>query len=137
MKKIFPIFILTVLFMYACGEKKKEASEMLYDQVMAVHDEIMPKMGDIMKYKKQLRQKAELLSAEADSAQVAAINKAISGLDKAHDEMMGWMHEFDPNFDKGTQEEIMKYLNNQKEKIEKVGSVTNEAIQNAIELLGQ
>ncbi len=137
MKKILSIIVLAFLLIYSCGEKTKEATDMLYDQVMAVHDEIMPKMGDIMKYKKQLRQKAELLSAEVDSAQIAAINEAIAGLDNAHDGMMGWMREFDRDFSKGTQEEIMKYLNAQKEKIEKVGQVTNAAIQSAIELLEQ
>jgi chromosome segregation ATPase len=99
----------------------------------------MPKMGDIMKLKKQLKEKiAELnTSAEADSVKISNLELAIADLDNSHEEMMGWMRQFNRDYESMVNEEILKYLNEQKEKIEKVGEVTNAALQNAQEQLAE
>ena len=54
MKPTISLLLLLVMMLASCGEQKKSAKDELYDKVMAVHDEIMPKMGAIMKYKKQI-----------------------------------------------------------------------------------
>ena len=63
MKSFLRIFFIAVMLLNSCGDKDKEAQEELYKKVIAVHDEIMPKMGDIMKYKKQLKEKVEELTS--------------------------------------------------------------------------
>lgn len=139
MKKILSFALLTLLWTMSCEEKKKEAKDVLYDQVMEIHDEIMPKMGDIMKYKKQLKSKMDALveNPEENSERIDALNQAITDLDNSHDEMMGWMREFNPDFESMTSEEIMNYLDEQKVKIEQVGKVTHAALNNAEELLAE
>ena len=125
--------------MMSCEEKKKEAQDVLYDQVMEVHDEIMPKMGDIMKYKKQLKSKVDALAenAEMNSEKISELQQAIAELDNSHEEMMAWMREFNPDFEGLVSEEIMKYLDEQKAKIEQVGKVTYAALNHAEKLLDE
>jgi len=129
---------MSAILLVACEEKPKE-TDVLYKKVMEVHDEIMPKMGDIMKLKKQLKEKlAELDTAtEIDRAKIEEIEQAIADLDNSHEEMMGWMRQFNRDFEGMVNEEILKYLNDQKGRIEKVGQVTNAAIQNAKEQLAE
>ena len=55
MKTYFPILFIAVFFLFSCENEKKRTQDQLLDKVMALHDEIMPKMGDIMKYKKHSR----------------------------------------------------------------------------------
>jgi hypothetical protein len=138
MKTFLSIFIMSAILLVACEEKPKE-TDLLYNKVMEVHDEIMPKMGDIMKLKKQLKEKlAELDTAtEIDRAKIDEIERAIADLDNSHEEMMGWMRQFDRDFEGMVNEEILKYLNDQKGRIEKVGQVTNAALQNAQEQLAE
>jgi uncharacterized protein YoxC len=139
MKNILSLTLLTLIWMMSCEEKKKEAKDVLYEQVMEVHDEIMPKMGDIMKYKKQLKSKVDALAenAEVNSEKIGELQQAITDLDNSHEEMMAWMREFNPDFEGMVSEEIMKYLVEQKAKIERVGKETYAALKQAEELLNE
>ena len=138
MKTILPVFLLTFLFMSSCGDKKQSAQDVLKDKVMAVHDEIMPKMGDIMKYKKELNAKIKALTeagAEENTDQIDEHKKAVEGLENSHEGMMNWMHQYNSNFEDKVQEELMAYLNDQMMKIEDVAKTTNSALKKAEELL--
>lgn len=94
------------------------------DQVMELHDEVMPKMGDLMKTKKALLAKA----AEVESDSVAADLKSLAeDIDLANEAMMDWMRNFDPNFE-GSEEEIEAYLLKKKKGIEKVAEMMNTSL---------
>jgi uncharacterized protein YoxC len=137
MKKTLTFTLMTLIWLMSCDEKKKEAKDVLYDQVMEVHDEIMPKMGDIMKYKKQLKIKMEELAAdpEMNAEKIEKVKQAITELDNSHEDMMAWMREFNPDFEGMVTEEVMQYLNEQKVKIEQVGKETYAALNSAEELI--
>lgn len=140
MKHTTPLFLIVLLIFSSCDEQKKSAKDELYEKVMAVHDEIMPKMGPIMKYKKQLNEKIDTHikeGAETNADKIAELTQAIADLDNSHEVMMNWMHGFDNDFEGMVNEEIMKYLNDQKKKIEQVGELTNRALKNAEELLAK
>lgn len=98
--KIAVIAIFTTLV--SCGEspKKEEAVANPYTMqaVMAVHDEIMPKMGQIAKLSGQLKPLADA-NPEGPEAEV------VLALKESHDAMMTWMKEIGDTF---THEEIMK-----------------------------
>ena len=137
MKTFTPILLITLLIS-GCGNEDKNAQNELLQKVMDVHDEIMPKMGDIMKYKKQLNAKISELTetaAEENDAQIETLKEAVEDLENSHEEMMNWMHGFDRNFEGEVQEEVMAYLKDQMTKIESVGNTTNTALKNARELL--
>lgn len=132
MKTILPILFIALLFAVSCTKDKPSAQDVLYDEVIAAHDEIMVKMGDIMKYKKQVNGKLDkLIEAGGDSTSINELKKTIEDLETSHDEMMNWMHGFSNDFESKTEEEIMKYLNDQKQKIEAVGKMTNQALERA------
>ena len=136
MKSVILLFLIVLLMFASC----ENAKDRLYEQVMAVHDEIMPKMGAIMKYKKQLNKKIDTLIEEGNDAnadKIAELTQAIADLDNSHEEMMNWMREFDNDFEGMVNEEVMEYLNNQKKKIENVGKVTNSALSNAEKILAK
>ncbi len=138
MKHLTTLFLISLLMFSACSEQKKSAKDQLYDRVMAVHDEIMPKMGDMSKYKKQLKEKIDALVAEGDEAnaeKIDALKDAVVGLENSHEEMMNWMREFDRDFEGMVEKEIMDYLNNQFKKIETVGKTTNDALKVAEQIL--
>lgn len=139
MKSILSLSLVVFVCFSSCIDKEKEAQNELFKDVMAVHDEIMPKMDDIMNLKKQLKQKLEDLASSQpiDSVAISELEQAIADLDNSHDEMMGWMRQFNRNFEGMVNEEIMNYLDNQKGKIEKVGEVTNAALKRAEELLAK
>ena len=140
MKTIFPILIVLLLSIASCGGKEKSKQEVLLDKVMAVHDEVMPKMGDLMSYKRQLNERIEELHAEGiedNASKIAQLRKAADDLQNSHDEMMSWMHQFDKNFKGMVEKEIMDYLKDQMKKIEQVGVSTNNALKNAEELLAK
>jgi predicted transcriptional regulator len=139
MRLIIPAFLIVVLLFASCGEQKKSAKDLLKEKVMAVHDEIMPKMGDIMKYKKELNAKInELAQAgiEENAYEIEMLKKAVTDLDNSHDEMMGWMHQYNNDFEGMVEKEVMDYLNDQMKKIEDVAKTTNAALKSAEELLG-
>jgi hypothetical protein len=138
MKTYLHLFFITVFLLVSCGDDQKEAQEKLLDKVMVVHDEIMPKMGAIMKYKKQLKAKIDELTAEGkedNEARIAELKEAIESLDNSHEGMMNWMREFDTDFEGKVEEDVMSYLNGQMVKIEEVGKMTNLALKKAEDLL--
>src|SRR5689334_9480314 len=106
MKSVLKIgFIVLLVSLIACEKREKS----LYDQVMDIHDEVMPKMGDLHKMKKQLRDsiaKTPGLPAEKK----AEFEQTISLLDSASKSMMDWMHAFTPPepTDKDAYEKYMK-----------------------------
>ena len=141
MKKLFYLLIFPVVISGACSDaSKKEATDALYDQVMAVHDEVMPKMGELMSLKKSLTTRADSLKAlgtEEVNALVEQLVGTATQLENSHQGMMSWMREFNNNFDGMAQEEVLKYLEEQKTKIAEVGKMTEESIQQAKELLNR
>jgi len=90
--QFFTIAVLSVFLVLSCKEKPTEASKVLYDEVMKIHDDVMPEMGTIHKLKKKLKKRLEneFISEEEKSAAL----KAITDLEKADDGMMDWMAAF-------------------------------------------
>lgn len=140
MRSTISVFILTLLLIASCNEKKDNTRDELLKKVMAVHDDIMPKMGDLMKYQKQLKAKIDELKeadAEENEAKIEALAQAVKDLENSHEGMMDWMRNFDRNFEDKVEEEVMKYLDDQMTKIEGVGQMTNTALKNAEKLLSE
>jgi len=105
MKKIVILLSLITSLAVSCkGEPSKLNTETkainpyTMEGVMAVHDEVMPKMGQIAKLSSALKPLADA-SPEGPEA------KALEDLKVAHEAMMTWMKEIGDTF---THEEIMK-----------------------------
>lgn len=147
-------FLLIMLLISACGQTTTEQQQeevvtddipeevkiekALYDDVMDVHDEMMPKMENMMSIKGQLKEKVDLLKEEASQGQaVIEIEMAIQSLETADEAMMNWMRQFDPETDSLTHEEIVEYYTTQKEKMDSVKTLMVDAIERASAKLEQ
>ena len=139
-------FFILLLLAWGCGQKSAEhdhehghdhdhpeevgPNQALYDEVMKVHDEVMPKMGDLYKLKKDLEKKiADAPSmAEEKKKELEAI---IAKLDSADQGMRDWMHHFDPIPDSVGEEKAREYLEDEMEKVKKVKEDILEAMEEA------
>ncbi len=99
--------------------------EALYSEVMQIHDDVMPKMHDIMSLSKKL--KAVKATNESD---ILEIKNKITDLENAGESMMVWMRNFNPDGG-NTPEEALEYLEGEKEKIKTVKREMEGAIANA------
>ncbi len=108
-------------------------NQTLYNQLMDVHDEVMPKMDDIMKLKRTLQEQIAN-SPDMLIERKQELEHVISNLDSASNEMMNWMHrmhEFNPLADSVDQEKARDYLESEMEEIKKVKELINESIEKA------
>lgn len=127
MKRISLILILgSAIAMFSCQNQEQkednaainkevssqsEKENILYKEVMAIHDEVMPLMGDLMAMNKRIKSK-DSTSQEATELSVY--------LEEANESMMNWMRKFNPNIENMTHEETMNYLEEEKKKIMQV-----------------
>ncbi len=137
MKKISFLFtILLFTFSFSCKEKKKEATQM--DNVMAIHDEVMPKMGTINTLAKKLV--VEINKDTTDTS--VSYKKAKKDLENAHKSMMDWMTNFSTRFNtaevldnKALSPEKQEWLNEEEDKVKELRDQINSSIENAEKLL--
>ncbi len=137
MKRHIGLLILALLFVSACKEKKEElkgSSQM--ETVMAIHDNVMPKMGKLGKLVAELNPKV-------DSTEIGQqYGSAVKDLQNAHESMMTWMKDFGERFD---HDEIMngatltpqkkEWLNEEEEKVKVLREQINSSIARAEALL--
>lgn len=136
MKAIKTILFLTLLttLSYSCKEKKLETSQM--KEVLAIHDEVMPKMGTIGRLISELDERI----AENDT--VEQYIAARQGLKDAHKSMMDWMKNFGDRFDgdeimkgKLLTEEKQLWLDEEDTKVKALRDQINSSIKKAETLL--
>lgn len=140
MKTRFGLLVLLVFILAACTKSKETTSEanedsdspdqVLYNQVMDVHDEVMPKMDEIMKLKRELQ---EQIANTPDMVveRKEQLEKIISNLDSASNAMMDWMHKFNPLPDTADQEKARAYLESEMERVKNVKTLMLESIDKA------
>ncbi len=136
MKKYFiPILSCLVLFI-SCKEEKKEKAPTQMEQVMAIHDEVMPKMGQLGKLVGQLKPMADSLGVDSPEA------KAMRDLQDANKAMMDWMQNFGNRFEpeeimegKELSEEKKQWLDEEEVEVKEVKEKINSSIANAEALL--
>jgi hypothetical protein len=141
---LFSILIVTAL---ACGKSDKHdnhhdhgpasgdnPNQALYDQVMDVHDELMPQMEDLYKLKKELQEKIAA-TPNMVAEKKGELDQAIASLDSADMLMMDWMHKFRPLPDSVDQEKAREYLESEMEKVKKLKDLFNESIDKAKEIV--
>jgi len=122
MNKLQALFLLPLLLFTACMSPKQK-EENLAKEVMAIHDEVMPRMGEISSYRRELKQKLQAqefqFSAETRQERLA-MERLVTKLDSADKGMMDWMHNYNGGQDLYTHKEIMEYLEGEKKKISDV-----------------
>lgn len=109
---------------------EESGNQALYDEVMKLHDEVMPKMDDIFRIKEELKNKIANTPDMVEEKK-QEIESTISKLDSASEGMMVWMRNFNPLPDSLGEQQAKEYLENEMEKVKKVKEDVLEALENA------
>ena len=137
-KSIFlPLLILSVVF-FSCKETKKDDTPSQMEQVMAIHDEVMPKMGTLSKLVGELKSKVDTTAVGKQC------ETAMKDLQAAHMSMMEWMGNFGNRFNsdeilngKELSEQKQQWLTEEEEKVKALRDQINSSIENAQSLLAK
>ncbi|GAB3332815.1 hypothetical protein GCM10027429_12640 [Marivirga atlantica] len=105
----FSICVLVAILFFSCETDKKSVEELQAD-VIEVHDEVMPKMDDIMKLKAQLKLIKADTAEVLPSDELILVNNLIDNLEKADKSMMNWMRNYDSLMEGMSEEEKLTYL---------------------------
>jgi hypothetical protein len=130
MKKLIVMMALATSLV-ACTDDRKNAADALDKEVMQIHDEVMPKMGKVLTYRKRINNKIDSCRTQACKDSLQPISYALS---KADEDMMQWMRNFERPEGLDTAE---AYLTVQKQEIEKVRALVEEGLKNAEAVLGE
>lgn len=129
MKKVpFVFLILLYVSVFSCGPKKSQ-NELLKEKVIQVHDEVMPKIGELKSSQEKLNDLAENLeksSEEEGEEKIRALKAAAEQCENAYDGMFVWMRQFDGDFEDMSEEQTKAYL---EEQLEMVGKVKKDILQ--------
>lgn len=97
----------------------------LYNQVMDIHDEVMPKMEALYNMKKDIQAKIE---ANPPASEKKELEAKIAEIDFASVMMEDWMHEFNPPADTTDKEQIRAYLESEMVKVKRVKEAMLQAL---------
>lgn len=131
--KILSFFIALIVLSYSCKETSPDAKMLsnMHDEVMVIHDAVMPEMKTTNSLRKQLKQQN---AQSQDVSKKEMLGKAIQDLDQADEAMMVWMEGFKkPNFDEV--DKAKAFYNTEMDKIQGVKTLFDNAISQATKIL--
>lgn len=126
-----------VAVVQSCGPNQKELNAVRRSEVIAVHDEVMPKMGQLKSFEKKALQKAGELAAmdPVDPEKVQQMKDLAVELDHAYEEMFVWMRQYETEDGARTPEEVKSYLEAQMKSVSEVNRLMKAALTKADSLL--
>ena len=145
----FRFTITTLIFLtcllWSCNSGQDAVKEAEND-VFAIHDEVMPQTGNMMKLQKQLKQRmasldslkatgsaAATLRVDEDKEQAMRLSRSLKVADSL---MMDWMGRYNGDtLAKLSSEEALNYLAAQKDQITDVKTKVNASIEQARQFL--
>jgi hypothetical protein len=128
-KTMYVFLVVSCLTLVSCGNDiafEREATE-----VMAIHDEVMPMMSDMVKLRRQLDEEMK----GRDSSEQIAFQMAVRQLVIAEKGMWDWMATYSKP--EKADEGAMQYLAEQKKAIQAVSDAMRQSYAHGQELLGQ
>ena len=147
MKNLFMFLMLSSYLFIACDSNGSKASEeasnqqlqqQLWDEVMVIHDDVMPKRTRIAELNHEISDWAVTNKETMAGGDLERVSFALKQLNQADDGMMEWMNrlqQLDGLRAENEHEAIMTYLNEQKDAITKVKKDMLESIENGEKLM--
>lgn len=142
--KYLAVTLISIILISSCQEETPKEVKTFDDKMektIAIHDSVMPKMGEMNSLMKKLEQKKDSLSDTKE------VQTAKEDLEQAHDQMMAWMKELSNTFtteqiNQGIQtrevdslKKAIKDLDKLKKEAENMQNAINSSIKQAEELL--
>lgn len=145
MKNVFFRIGLIALIFTSCGisEQEKQQIETIQKQtkqIMAIHDEVMPKMDELHSLIKQMD--LMMVSLNEDTSAIASqsrkeIESIIDVLNQADKEMMEWMRNWKFPKDNAPSDETLAYLRDQKTSVNRMALNMKDALTKAHTYIGE
>ncbi len=124
-------YVILFLFIVGCRSDPHDREvKTLYDEVIRIHDEVMPEISTINKLRRKIKKQ---------ESQDSISQSLITRLQQADDGMMDWMSDFQvyKSYKDSTKESKLKYLESEKIKITKVSDDMYASIKSAKEFLNE
>jgi hypothetical protein len=133
--KLFSSFLILLFSMLvlACANPLIEANKAMRAQIIGVHDEVMPKIGQLMSLEKKALAQADSLLAQDSTAtiDIEAMRSLAGQLNQAHEGMFVWMRQYSLDEEGKTPEELKTYLDEQLVKVNQVNADIKAALEQA------
>lgn len=130
------IFSLILIFQ-ACEPNQKELNDLRRSEVIAVHDEVMPKMGQLKSLEKKALLRAEEYATmdSVDSVKVQEMKVLAVELDQAYEAMFVWMRQYETEDGERSPLEVKTYLEAQMVSVSEVNQLMKTVLTKADSLL--
>jgi hypothetical protein len=127
------ILLFLVTFFSSCGNKQEEENKALRAKIIAIHDEVMPKMGQLKSFEKSALQRAEEIqnSESPDMAKIDSLQQLASKLNQAYEGMFVWMRQYSIEDGEQTPEQVKIYLDEQLPLVTKVNDDIKSVLEEA------
>ena len=121
------------MLVLACANPLIEANKAMRAQIIGVHDEVMPKIGQLMSLEKKALAQADSLFAQDSTAStnIEAMRSLAGQLNQAHEGMFVWMWQYSLDEEGKTPEELKTYLDEQLVKVNQVNADIKAALEQA------
>ena len=133
--KLFSSFLILLFSMLvlACANPLIEANKEMRVQIIGVHDEVMPKIGQLMSLEKKALAQSDSLFAQDSTAttDIEAMRSLAGQLNQAHEGMFVWMRQYSLDEEGKTPEELKTYLDEQLVKVNQVNADIKAALEQA------
>lgn len=125
-------FLLAFVLLLGCNSQSTQIKN-LETEVIAIHDEVMPKIIDINRVQRALKKIAQDTTIEKTT--VNLIRDQVMDLNEADESMSTWMAEYKAPGKDDSFDSAMKHLNEEKVKIINVKNLINSSLKEGQELL--
>ena len=132
--QVFTFLFFVCAVLSGCGNENKELETKLNEEVMAVHNDVMPKMGELNRIKRQLKSFKETVPDENAALKDSLINTILL-LSKSEDMMSDWMANYKYPNPAAKHEDLVIYLKAQKDSIKQVSDAMYMSLAIAKEFL--
>lgn len=133
-KIIFSFFMMSAMvFCFGnCGTKEENRAAKLEQEIMDIHDSVMPEMSHVLRLRREISQ---LMETPAPVSAKDSLQQVSYQLTKADQEMMNWMHQYhDPGTGSDT---AIRYLEDQHVKISSLAVNIHAAISQGEKMVEQ
>ncbi len=129
----------SLLMVISCSNPQQDEIKKLKATTIELHDEVMPRMGEVAELSSQLKAiREEMINDTSDSVSLVrlTISNQIDELDMAYEGMMGWMADYEPGFEnENPTDSSIVYYSGQEKEIKEVKTNIEESIDEAENLL--
>lgn len=133
-KICFHAYLFLIICMLGACNQEKDKEEAIYNEVIALHDEVMTEMNTTARLKNELKEQLDNPSAGISTEEINSLMKALA---EANENMMQWMRNFNQDLEGKSHQEKMDFYRQEKAKMQEIKKQFENAIEEAEELLNE